>query len=135
MIKRLIAVSFVAMASLVLSQSNTTDVSAVPKKSSESSYHYTAQEGDSYSQIARKAVQTYGIKTNTKLSPAQILFAENGLTTEAGSVELNLGQTVDVTESSVRSWIDKAKKLTADEKAAWTYYVPFVEFNTNNVGE
>lgn len=134
MIKKLLTLGIIASASLVLSQSSGTQVSAATAKNSDS-YHYTAQPGDSYSQLARKAVQTYGIKTNTKLSPAQILFAENGLTTEAGNIELNLGQTVDVKKSVVGAWIEKAKKLTADEKAVWEYYVPFVDFNTNNVGE
>ena len=99
------------------------------------SYHYTAQAGDSYTKIARKAVQTYGIKTGTKLSPAQIIFAENGLTADAGNIELNLGQNVDIKKSLVGSWIEKAKKLTTEQKAAWTTFVPFVDFNTNNVGE
>lgn len=99
------------------------------------SYRYTAQDGDSYTKIARKAVQTYGIKTNTKLSPAQIVFAENGLTADAGNIELNLGQNVDVKKSLVGSWIEKAKKLTTEQKSAWATFVPFVDFNTNNVGE
>lgn len=122
------------MASLVLSQTGDTEVSAATAKSGDS-YHYTAQVGDSYSQLARKAVQTYGIKTNTKLSPAQIMFAENGLTTEAGNIELNLDQTVDVKKSTVGAWIEKAKKLTTTERMAWAVFVPLVDFNTNNVGE
>lgn len=134
MIKQLLTLGVVTVASLALSQSTGTEVSAATTKSGDS-YAYTAQPGDTYSQIARKAVQTYGIKTNTKLSPAQILYAENGLATDAGNIELNLGQSVEVKKSSVGAWIDKAKKLTADEKAAWAYYVPFVEFNTDNVGE
>lgn len=134
MIKKLLTLSIVAMASLVLSQTGDTEVSAVTAKSGDS-YHYTAQVGDSYSQLARKAVQTYGIKTNTKLSPAQILFAENGLTTEAGNIELNLDQTVDVKKSTVGAWIEKAKKLTTAERMAWVVFVPLVDFNTNNVGE
>jgi hypothetical protein len=131
--KKLLTFALFVAAALGVSQlSGTTVHAATP---SNDSYHYTAQPGDSYSLMARKAVQTYGIKTNTKLSPAQILFAENGLSADAGNIELNLGQTVDIKKSTVGSWIEKAKKLSTEQKALWAEFVPFVDFNTNNVGE
>lgn len=143
MIKKLLTLSVFALAALSLSQAGNTSASAhttadkthTHAATNTDSYRYTAQPGDSYSQIARKAVQTYGLKTGTKLSLAQILFAENGLATDAGNIELNLGQTVDVKKSAVGAWIEKAKKLSSVDKAAWATYVPLVDFNTNNIGE
>jgi LysM repeat protein len=137
MIKKLLTFGVFVAATAVLSQSGSTSVSAQSGETGAPAdhYSYTAQPGDSYSKIARKAVQTYGIKTNTKLSLPQILFAENGLTNDAGWIELNLGQTVSVKKSAVGAWIEKAKKLSTADKAAWATYVPFVDFNTNNVGE
>ncbi len=99
------------------------------------SYNYIAQPGDSYSKMARKAVQTYGIETDAQIGAAGVLFAENNLTNVAGSPELNEGQAVTISKASVQEWFDKAAKLTAEEKANWEYYVPFVDFNTNSVGE
>ena len=99
------------------------------------SYSYVAQPGDSYSKMARKAVQTYGIETDAQIGAAGVLFAETNLTNAAGWPELNEGQTVTIDKASVKEWFDKAAKLTADEKANWKYYVPFVDFNTNSVGE
>ncbi len=133
MFKKVLTLGLFVFASLTISQLAGNDAYAATP--STDSYHYTAQAGDSYTKIARKAVQTYGIKTSTKLSPAQIVFAENGLTADAGNIELNLGQNVDVKKSLVGSWIEKAKKLTTEQKAAWATFVPFVDFNTNNVGE
>lgn len=98
-------------------------------------YHYTAQPGDSYSQMARKAVQTYGINNNTRLSLSQIIFAETKITEAAGSPLLNVGEKVTIKKDTVRSWVDQAKRLSAESKAAWDWYVPHVDFNTNNVGE
>ncbi len=97
-------------------------------------YAYTVQSGDTYSYIARKAVQTYGKKANVKLSQAQIVYAETNLTLQAGSPILVTGQKVEVDESAAKQWVDKARTLSTDEQAAWQYYVQFVDFNTDHVG-
>ena len=104
-------------------------------KPADVTYSYSAQSGDSYTKMARKAVQTYGLKKKVNLSPAGIIFAETNLTQAAGSPELNLGQKVEIKESVIHEWVDKAGKLTDSKEAAWNFYVQFVDFNTNNVGE
>lgn len=101
----------------------------------EGAYFFTAQTGDSYSKIVRKAVQIYGIDNNVVLSGEQIVFAETNLTQEAGSPELNEGQAVSISKDSVKSWVDKANELSDTQQAAWTIYVTNVDFNTDNVGE
>lgn len=98
-------------------------------------YTYTAQEGDSYTKIARKAVQTYGATEKVKLSQAQIVFTETNLTQTAGSPLLEVDQKVTLKKSDVKSIVEKAKKLDATTLAAWQAYVPYVDFNTDNVGE
>ena len=98
-------------------------------------YNYTAQAGDSYTVLARKAVQTYGINEKVSLSPAQIVAAETNLTVDAGSIELNEGQTVTIKKSEVKAAVDAAKKLSADMLTAWQAYVPYVDFNTNAAGQ
>lgn len=97
-------------------------------------YSYVAQPGDTYTYMARKAVQTYGKKANVQLSLAQIVFAETNLTQQAGSPHVQSGQKVEVSEETVKQWVEKAKLLTAAESAAWNYYVQFVDFNTDHVG-
>lgn len=98
-------------------------------------YSYVAQTGDSYSKIARKAVQTYGLKYEVSLSQAQIIFAETNLTLEAGSPSLNEGEAVEVSEATVKAWVDQAEDLSDDAEAAWALYTAGVNFNTDNVGE
>ena len=104
-------------------------------KKADVAYSYVAQSGDSYTKMARKAVQTYGLKNKIKLSPAGIIFAETNLTRAADSPELNLGQKVEIKESTIHEWVDKAQDLTDAQEVAWNYYVQFVNFDTNNVGE
>lgn len=97
-------------------------------------YDYTTKADDSYSVLARKAIQTYGINHKVNLAGSQIIFAETGMTQEAGSPELAVGQKVSISESTVKAWIEKAQKLSDTEKQAWNYYVQFVNFNTNSNG-
>ena len=98
-------------------------------------YTYTAQQGDSYSQFARKAVQTYGISEKVKLSPAQIVYVETNLTQVAASPYLEVEQKASIAKSDVKAWVEKAQKLSDSEKAAWASYVPYIDFDTKNVGE
>jgi hypothetical protein len=99
------------------------------------SYIYEAQPGDTYSQMARKAVQTYGIENKVNLSGAEIIFAETNTTIEAGSPELAVGQKVTVSKDTIKKWVESAQKLDDATEALWNYYVPFVDFNTNAVGQ
>jgi hypothetical protein len=121
--------------SKVQAQTTQAQTQSTPQTSNEVTYQYVAQTGDSYSLIARKAVQTYGLSSKTKLSRAQIIYVETHLTLEAGSPELNVGQKVGIKESSVRSWAEKADKLTPVQEKAWDTYAQYADFNTNHVGE
>lgn len=102
---------------------------------SDESYRYVTQPGDSYSLMARKAIQTYGIENKVDLSLAQIMMAETNLTNEAGEPYLAIGQEVAIAETAVAAWVERAGAISAEAEAAWQYYVQFAEFNTNNVGE
>jgi hypothetical protein len=102
---------------------------------SNDTHSFTAQAGDSYTKIARKAVQIYGINNTVNLSGAQIVAAETYLTREAGSPELNVGQKIELTNDAVKAAVEKAQGLDDAAKALWDRYVKYVDFNTNNVGE
>lgn len=119
----------VASAPVVVAATQTTTATAPPV-----TYAYVAQAGDSYTAIARKATQTYGKKFNVQLSLAQIVYTETQLTQAAGSPYLNLGEAVTISEATIKSWVEKAQQLSADEQAAWQYYVPLIDFNTDAVG-
>ena len=99
------------------------------------SYSFTAQPDDNYTVLARKAVQIYGIENKVNLSAAQIVFAETRMTLEAGSPELNGSQKVEIKKDTVKSWVEKAQKLTDAQEKAWNYYVQFVDFDTRDNGE
>jgi hypothetical protein len=106
-----------------------------PALATEEAYSYTAQTDDSYTLMARKAIQTYGINANVNLSPAQIIYAETLLTQEASSPLLTVGQKVTIKTSTVKNWVDKAGALSAEAKTAWQAYANGVDFNTNHVGQ
>ena len=117
----------------------TSEVAPVPVTTSAEpvtgTYTYVAQSGDSYSVLARKSIQIYGIDNQVALSGAQIIFAETNITQANGSQLLNEGQTVTIEISQVADWVAKAQQLTPEEEAAWAVYVPFTDFNTNAAGE
>lgn len=102
---------------------------------SDVTYEYNAQPGDSYTLMARKATQTYGLKAEVSLSPAQIIYVETNLTQEAGSPLLDIGEEVQIAEADVIDWVEKAQELSDSEESAWSEYVSIVDFNTDNVGE
>ncbi|MCU0667159.1 MAG: hypothetical protein MUF85_00880 [Patescibacteria group bacterium] len=105
------------------------------EENSQGNYEFTAQPGDSYSVMARKAVQIFGIDNKVNLSGAQIVFTETNLTQAADSPQLNQGEIVKISKESVKSWVEKALVLTESQQAAWNIYVPYVNFDTSNVGE
>jgi hypothetical protein len=98
-------------------------------------YNYVAQPGDSYTVLARKAIQTYGIVYGIKLSLAQIVAAETNLATQAGSPLLDAGQKVSIGLTDIKAAIDATRKLSAAELANWQAYVTDVDFNTNKAGQ
>lgn len=118
-----------------------TEEQAQPEESEESTeestetFNYVAQVGDSYTKMARKAVQTYGIDNEVSLSEAQIVFAETNITLVSGSSLLDLGQEVQIDKSVVQEWVEKAQELSDEEQSAWSQYVDNVNFDTNAVGE
>lgn len=98
-------------------------------------YRFVAQPGDTYTQMARKAVQIYGIENEVNLSEAQIIAAETNLTVNAGSPSLTVGQVVEINRSDVKTQATAASELSESEQAAWEAYNVGVDFNTNSVGE
>lgn len=105
-----------------------------PKNEQGAAYKYVAQSGDSYTEFARKAVQTYGKVNNVSLSVGQIIYIETTLTQDADSPVLNLGDEKTIEESKVKEAIDKATKLSESQVTAWAQYAQYVNFNTDKVG-
>lgn len=105
------------------------------KMMSDTKYTYVANYGDTYIQIVRKAVQTYGILNNKDLGNARIVAIETQVAKEHGFPYINQGQKISFAESDIKAWVDKAMKMPADQIAAWQTYVPYVNFNTDHIAE
>lgn len=99
------------------------------------SYKYVAQANDNWTKLARKAVQTYGLRNEVTLSEAQIVAAETFLTSDAGFPDLNLGQEVELSPDTVKAAVEKAQGLNEAALALWQRYVANVDFNTDSVGQ
>jgi hypothetical protein len=95
---------------------------------------YTAQSGDSYSLMARKAVQSYLAETKTTLTNAQIIFAETNLTQLAKSPFLEVNQKVTIAKDTLKEWSEKARSLTKDQESLWNVYAQYANFDTSAVG-
>lgn len=91
-------------------------------------FAFTAQHGDSYTVLARKAVQDYAKASGVKLTKAHIIAAETVLAQNAGSPELAVGQKVTLKTTNVKDAVDGARALSASDLAAWETYVPYVQF-------
>ena len=102
---------------------------------STNNFDYVAQPNDSYSLMARKAIQTYGINNNVNMSGAQIIFAETNLTKVAGSPVLSLGQQVTIDGNLVAEWVKNAQALTEQQQTLWQSYANNANFNTDAVGQ
>lgn len=118
-----------------LEETESTEASEGEEATAAEAFEYTAQPGDSYSLMARKAVQTSGFETSTNLSEAQIIFVETNLTVLAGSPKLKLGEKVSISKELVKQWSEKAKELTDAQQARWQVYANNANFNTDSVGE
>lgn len=90
-------------------------------------YAFTAKEGDSYTVLARSAVQSYAKTQGLKLQTAQIIAAETFLAQEAGSPLLDIGQKVTLKTTAVHNAVKKAQALNAEQLTAWETYVPYVQ--------
>ena len=104
------------------------------KEASHGSNTFTAQPGDSYTVLARKAVQAYAKDSGVAVSRAQVVAAETFLTQDAGSPLLEIGQKVALDKSVVSKAVKSAQALTSSELAAWQMYVPYVNFDTSHNG-
>lgn len=108
---------------------------AIKKVGVPSHYRYTAQAGDTYTQMVRKAIQTHGIVHKKELGQARIVAIETRAAEAAGWPILAEGQAVELTEGDVAKWAEAAMKLPSDEVMAWSTYVPYINFDTRAIGE
>lgn len=98
-------------------------------------YSYTANSGDTYTQLVRKAVQTYGITHDEDVGVGRIIAIETRVAEQSGWPVLNEGQAVSFSEGLVKAWIDEATQLSDADLAAWATYAPYIDFDTRGIGE
>lgn len=98
-------------------------------------YTYTANSGDTYAAMVRKAVQTYGIVNQVDLGTARIIYIETMMSQASANPYLWLGQKMTIKGSDIKKWVDKSLKLSDQDLAAWQTYAPYINFNTDHVGE
>jgi hypothetical protein len=108
---------------------------AVEGKKGQMTYQYVAQPGDAYTQLVRKAVQTYGLMHKKELGEARIVAIETEASKLAGWPQLNAGQIVTFKGADVATWVKQAEALNEEQVAAWSMYVPYVNFDTRQIGE
>lgn len=88
----------------------------------------TAEAGDSYTTLARELIGKYMTSQKISLSNDQRVAAETFLTTSAGSMELEIGQQITVSQDAMKAAVDQAQKLTAEQQAEWSVYAAMVVF-------
>lgn len=91
-------------------------------------YSYTAEAGDSYVLLARKAIDEYATSTNTALSPEQRIAAETFIINDAGFPQIDIGQTVTFSNDTIKDAVDRATSLSTTELANWAPYAALAGF-------
>lgn len=86
--------------------------------------NFTVAAGESYTTLARKAVQAH----DAELSKARVIAAETFLAQGAGEPAVDVGQEVEMKQSDIEAAVKKAKNLSDADIAAWRAYVPYVQF-------
>ena len=108
---------------LALSLTTSSNTSAASQAESEANYVYTAQSGDSYTELARASIIRYDLDTDSvELNAAQVTAAETWVTQEAGSPQINAGQEVLVSKESVKKYSEQAASLSDSAKSRWQAY-------------
>lgn len=86
------------------------------------SFKYEAVAGDSYTLLARKAVNTYIKDANMKLTGAQRIAAETFIASNSGFPELIVGQSVNFTKDSIKDAVETVTNLPVSKLALWQPY-------------
>ncbi|HRV76022.1 MAG: hypothetical protein H6799_00225 [Candidatus Nomurabacteria bacterium] len=121
--KTLILTFAFGLSLLALSLTTATKTSAATQAESESNYVYTAQSGDSYTELARASIIRYDLDTESvELNAAQVTAAETWVTQDAGSPQIYVGQEVLVSKDSVQKYSEQAAGLSDDAKSRWQAY-------------
>ncbi len=108
---------------LTLSLVSQTKTSAASQAETEANYVYTAQPGDSYTELARASIIRYDLDTeDVDLNAAQVTAAETWVTQAAGSPQIYVGQEVLVSKDSVQKYADQAASLDDSAKGRWQVY-------------
>lgn len=106
-----------------LSISTQPSASAASPEQTEANYVYTAQPGDSYTELARASIIRYDLDTESiDLNAAQVTAAETWVTQDAGSPQIYVGQEVLVSKDSVQKYSEKAAGLSDEVKSKWQAY-------------
>lgn len=84
-----------------------------PATTIKSDYSYTAECGDSYTIMARRAIASYAETNDIVLSASQKLLAEVELTNQAGAPQLEIGQVVTIDYNTVAAIVQPKDFTTA----------------------
>ena len=100
-----------------IAKSTTTPEKAPEKTAAAGEHTFTATAGDSYTGLARQAVDKYADAHNLQLTDAERLDAEVALANDAGAPYLEVGQNVAIAESAVAAALP-AQTETIDTDSA-----------------
>lgn len=121
--KTLILTLTFGLAIFALSISSSSSVSAASQQQTGANYVYTAQPGDSYTELARASIIRYDLDTeDIDLNAAQVTASETWVTQDAGSPAIYVGQEVLVPKESVQKYSEKAASLSDEVKNKWQVY-------------
>ena len=100
-----------------IAKSTTTPEKAPEKTAAAGEHTFTATAGDSYTGLARQAVDEYADVHNLQLTDAERLDAEVALANDAGAPYLEIGQKVTIADSAVAAALPAQTETTDTDSA------------------
>ena len=87
-------------------------------------YTITAESGDNQTVLVREIVGTYMSERDDSLNPEQALYVETNLVNTLPRDDLIfVGDTIRLSDESLKTVVDQAFQLTEQQQAAWSVYL------------
>ena len=87
------------------------------------SYKYISKKGDSYSQLALKAIGHYQDDNALNLDPAEKVFVQTNLIKDMKKEKLEINRTITFKATEISKLVKNAKLLNKTQKESWHKYL------------
>jgi hypothetical protein len=109
------------------------DVESNPQVVVNTDFIFNSEPCDSLTKLVRRSLLVYDQENNEiELSQAGIIFAETNIVQTMGAYLLDIGDEVIISYDEVSEYAHKSLELSNSQIAAWSVYIPDVDFGLSH---